>query len=53
MPYNQIRNSDCTVLIESLEMVDEVIIGTEMTLGLDFEQAFRSIKPQILAVTEV
>lgn len=41
------------VLIENLKMVDQVIVGTEMTLGLDFETAFRKEKPQFLAVTDV
>lgn len=40
------------VLLESLRMVDEVIVGTCMTKGLDFEKEFLEIKPDILAVTE-
>ena len=39
-------------LIESLRMVDEVVIGRGHTLGLDFKDDFLRIKPAILAVTE-
>lgn len=39
------------VLLESLRMVDRVIIGTGHKKGLDFEAEFLAIKPQILCVT--
>lgn len=39
-------------LMEELECVDECVIGSVGTLGLDFEEAFLEIKPQILAVTD-
>lgn len=38
-------------LIESLKPVDEVIIGTDTDLGLDFKTWFLLNKPDILAVT--
>jgi cytidyltransferase-like protein len=40
------------VLIQALEMVDDVVIGTNMEIGLDFKDHFLRIKPDILAVTE-
>ena len=40
------------VLLESLRMVDKVILGTGMKKGLDFEEEFLAEKPDILAVTE-
>lgn len=40
------------VLIENLRCVDKVVLGTSMTLGLDFEHEFMEEKPDILAVTE-
>jgi cytidyltransferase-like protein len=39
-------------LIESLRMVDEVVIGRGLEIGLDFKDDFLRIKPAILAVTE-
>lgn len=40
-------------LLESLSMVDEVVIGDYLDeLGLDFKEHFLNIKPDILAVTE-
>jgi len=40
-------------ILESLRMVDEVVIGDYLDeLGLDFKQHFLKIKPDILAVTE-
>lgn len=40
-------------IIESLRMVDEVVIGDYLDeLGLDFKEHFLRIKPDILAVTE-
>lgn len=39
-------------LIAALDMVDDVVIGTSAELGLDFQDHFREIKPDILAVTE-
>jgi len=40
-------------VLESLRMVDEVVIGDDLEeLGLDFKAHFLRIKPDILAVTE-
>jgi len=39
------------VILESLSMVDRVVIGTGSKLGLDFEDQFLRLKPDILAVT--
>ncbi|UCH14119.1 MAG: adenylyltransferase/cytidyltransferase family protein [Bacteroidales bacterium] len=39
-------------LIQTLNMVDDVVIGTNMEIGLDFKDHFLHIKPDILAVTE-
>ena len=40
-----------TVLLESLEMVDQVVVGKEPTPGLDFKDHFVRLKPDILAIT--
>ena len=40
------------VLLESLRMVDKVVVGKGMKKGLDFEQDFIDERPDILAVTE-
>lgn len=40
------------VLIESLRMVDKVIVGRGLTQGLDFEAEFLEERPDVLAVTE-
>jgi cytidyltransferase-like protein len=39
-------------LLESLSVVDEVVIGTDEEEGFDFKTVFLEIKPDILAVTE-
>jgi cytidyltransferase-like protein len=39
-------------ILEALEMVDQVIIGTSSEHGLDFIEDFRRLRPDILAVTE-
>lgn len=39
-------------LLKALTVVDDAVIGTSEELGLDFQDHFRSIKPDILAVTE-
>ena len=39
-------------IIQSLEMVDDVVVGQNMEIGLDFKDHFMRIKPDILAVTE-
>jgi cytidyltransferase-like protein len=39
-------------LIQSLKMVDDVVMGENMEMGLDFKDHFLRIKPDILAVTE-
>lgn len=38
------------VLIGSLSMVDEVVLGQGGRLGLDFEEHFRRLRPEILAI---
>lgn len=40
------------VLIQSLKMVDDVVIGQNHEIGLDFKDHFLRIRPDILAVTE-
>jgi len=39
-------------IIQSLKMVDDVVMGENMELGLDFKDHFLRIMPDILAVTE-
>ena len=39
-------------LLLNLTMVDDVVIGENTGLGLDFQDHFRRIKPQVLAVTD-
>jgi cytidyltransferase-like protein len=39
-------------LIESLSMVDEVVVGDDEIIGLDFKSHFLRTRPNILAVTE-
>ena len=39
-------------IIQSLEMVDNVVVGENMEIGLDFKDHFMLLKPDILAVTE-
>ncbi|MCC5839213.1 MAG: adenylyltransferase/cytidyltransferase family protein [Opitutales bacterium] len=39
-------------LLEALDMVDDVVIGEGMDLGLDFLDHFFRVHPQILAVTD-
>ena len=39
-------------LLQSLEMVDDVVVGQNMAMGLDFQDLFLQLKPDILAVTE-
>lgn len=39
-------------LIESLSMVDKVVVGNCDIKGLDFKNAFEELKPDILATTE-
>lgn len=39
-------------LLESMEIIDEVCIGDDPDLGLNFKSNFLRIKPDILAVTE-
>lgn len=39
-------------LLEALRDVDEVVLGDGRELGLDFQEHFLRIRPQILAVTE-
>ena len=38
-------------LLQNLRMVDEVVVGRGLRPGLDFEDCFRKIRPDILAVT--
>lgn len=39
-------------LLESLSMVDQVVIGTGKKWGLDFEDQFLRLRPDVLAVTQ-
>ena len=39
-------------ILEALSMIDQVVVGRGMDQGLDFEEDFRRLKPDILAVTE-
>lgn len=39
-------------LLRNLEVVDDAVVGENQTLGLDFQDHFRRIQPDILAVTE-
>ncbi|NWK55152.1 adenylyltransferase/cytidyltransferase family protein [Verrucomicrobiaceae bacterium N1E253] len=39
-------------VLEGLRMIDEVIIGTDHDLGLDFKTYFLDAKPDVLVVTE-
>jgi len=39
-------------LLQGLRMIDEVVIGCSHTEGLDFEDHFLRIRPDVLAVTE-
>jgi len=39
------------VILESLQMVDQVVMGDGNKLGLDFESHFREIRPDLLVVT--
>jgi hypothetical protein len=40
------------VLLQSLKMVDDVVIGRNIEEGLDFKDHFLRIRPAVLAVTE-
>ena len=39
-------------LLQSIELIDEVYIGNDDEIGLDFKSSFLSCNPDILAVTE-
>jgi len=39
-------------LLRNLSVVDDAVVGENETLGLDFQDHFRRIRPDILAVTE-
>jgi len=39
-------------ILESLTMIDEVVVGDDEIIGLDFKSHFLKIRPDILAVTE-
>jgi len=39
------------LLLESLKMVDSVVVGTGSKIGFDFEDHFRALQPNILAIT--
>lgn len=39
-------------ILEALEMVDEVVISSDYTIGMDFVTHFKKIRPDILAVTD-
>ena len=40
------------ILIESLDMVDAVVVGNGPRIGFDFEGHFRQLSPDILAITD-
>ncbi|MDD4872310.1 MAG: adenylyltransferase/cytidyltransferase family protein [Kiritimatiellae bacterium] len=39
-------------LVKALKMVDEVVVGDDMEMGLNFKTAFLKASPQVLAVTD-
>ncbi|OVE74308.1 cytidyltransferase [bacterium B17] len=39
-------------LLKSLIMVDEVVIGDEVEIGINYRSVFKKIKPDVLATTE-
>ena len=39
-------------LITAMEMVDEVAVGADVEMGLNFRSVFLEMRPQVLAVTE-
>ncbi|MCH2182782.1 MAG: adenylyltransferase/cytidyltransferase family protein [Mariniblastus sp.] len=39
-------------ILESLQMVDQVVVGKGETMGLDFAEPFRQLRPDLLVVTE-
>jgi cytidyltransferase-like protein len=39
-------------LLEGLELVDQVVVGGDLDIGLNFKSLFLDIKPDILAVTD-
>ena len=39
-------------ILEALNMIDQVVVGTGLDHGLDFLEDFRRLKPDVLAVTE-
>lgn len=39
-------------LVGSLKMVDEVVVGDEVEIGINFRTVFKKVRPQVLAVTE-
>lgn len=47
-----IPDSHKRALLEGLRVVDEVVVGRGMKEGLDFEEEFLRLRPQVLAVTE-
>ena len=50
--HSSIPQEHKKALIESLEMVDDVVVGNNMEMGLDFKDHFLRLKPNVLAVTE-
>jgi cytidyltransferase-like protein len=39
-------------LLRGLELVDDVVVGGDLGMGLNFETLFRELKPDVLAVTD-
>ena len=39
-------------ILEALNMIDQVVVGTGLSHGLDFLEDFRRLKPDVLVVTE-
>ena len=40
------------IILQSVKMVEDVVMGENLELGLDFKDHFLRIKPDILVVTE-
>lgn len=49
---SMLEDDDKQALLESLSMVDEVVLSTDEDVELSFRSIFTALKPDILAVTE-
>jgi cytidyltransferase-like protein len=49
---NSLPDEHKQALLSALSMVDAVVVGTGLVEGLDFREHFRTLRPDILAVTE-